>query len=46
MSLSFKGHVVVVTGAGGGLGKASVFPLLALQIVGRMLYHPQVLSAI
>lgn len=24
MSLSFKGHTVVVTGAGGGLGKAYV----------------------
>ena len=26
MALSFKGHVVVVTGAGGGLGRASVSP--------------------
>ena len=25
MSLSFKGHTVVVTGAGGGLGKALVY---------------------
>jgi FlaA1/EpsC-like NDP-sugar epimerase len=25
--LSFKGHTVVVTGAGGGLGKASVYHL-------------------
>ncbi len=27
MALSFKGQVVVVTGAGGGLGRASVFSL-------------------
>ncbi len=28
MSLSFKGHTVVITGAGGGLGKAYVGFLL------------------
>jgi multifunctional beta-oxidation protein len=41
MSLSFKGHTVVVTGAGGGLGKAYVIQLSParmvtdLTIVGR-----------
>jgi multifunctional beta-oxidation protein len=30
MSLSFKGHTVVVTGAGGGLGKTYVFSSLSI----------------
>ena len=32
-SLSFKGHTVVVTGAGGGLGKAYVFSNCVLKLV-------------
>ena len=32
MTLSFKGHTVVVTGAGGGLGRASVLPLFTMMI--------------
>ncbi len=39
MALSFKGQVVVVTGAGGGLGRASVFSLFVPLFVGQMLFH-------
>lgn len=41
MTLSFKGHTVVVTGAGGGLGRASVLRLFPVVIVGRIAF-PQV----
>ena len=34
MALSFQGHTVVVTGAGGGLGKAYVMFFTVLQIFG------------
>ena len=36
MALSFKGQIVVVTGAGGGLGRASVFSLIILLFVVQM----------
>ena len=36
MALSFKGQIVVVTGAGGGLGRASVFSLIILLFVIQM----------
>ena len=45
MTFSFKGHTVVVTGAGGGLGKASVSPLLA-AFVTRLSYHLQLLTPV
>ena len=36
MALSFKGQTVVVTGAGGGLGRAFVFSLTIPLFVGQM----------
>jgi NAD(P)-dependent dehydrogenase (short-subunit alcohol dehydrogenase family) len=33
MALSFNGHTVVVTGAGGGLGKAYAFPICDMFIL-------------
>lgn len=38
-SLSFKGHTVVVTGAGGGLGKACVVVLLLLWHSNSLVFH-------
>lgn len=39
MALSFKGQVVVVTGAGGGLGRASVIPPFILLIVDQVAFR-------
>ena len=39
MALSFKGQVVVVTGAGGGLGRASVFPPFLPRIVDQVTFR-------
>lgn len=47
MALSFKGHVVVVTGAGGGLGRASVSPSIRNSLTSyELVSRPQVFSAV
>jgi hypothetical protein len=46
MALSFNGHTVVVTGAGGGLGKAYAYPICDMSMLITRSFNLQLLAVV